>query len=84
MTTSGTYCQSWTLNTNQSFVTDASFPDDSVEAAENYCRNPDPDYLEDVWCYTVDPLVEWESCDVPQCSQAVSFELGSLLGSPVS
>ena len=33
----------------------------------NYCRNPDS---EDggVWCYTTDPKVKWEYCDVPGLS----------------
>lgn len=40
------------------------FPE--VQSAENYCRNaggeePVP------WCYTTDPTVRWQHCDIPQC-----------------
>jgi len=77
-TSSGKQCQNWSSNTthvsDSSFVTDDNFPDDSVEAAENYCRNPDPDHLEGVWCYTMDPGVEWEQCDIPLCSYDTEFE----------
>ena len=36
----------------------------------NYCRNPDS---EDggVWCYTTDPDVKWEYCDVPGLSLSI-------------
>ena len=32
---------------------------------ENYCRNPDGS--DGAWCYTTDPDVRWELCDVPSC-----------------
>ena len=71
-TSSGKECQSWSSDTphipNSNF-TDASFPDGSVVAADNFCRNPDPNYAEGVWCYTMDPAVPWESCDVPPCGK---------------
>mmetsp|Transcript_3099 Transcript_3099/g.5688 ORF Transcript_3099/g.5688 Transcript_3099/m.5688 type:complete len:2005 (+) Transcript_3099:213-6227(+) len=36
---------------------------------ENYCRNPTPDEdHQDAWCFTTDPSVEWEHCDVPLCA----------------
>ena len=35
--------------------------------AENYCRNPDGDDDEGLWCYTIDPASRWEYCDVPVC-----------------
>ena len=45
---------------------DASiFPDNSIEAAGNKCRNPDKG--EAPWCYTTDPNTRWEHCDVPMC-----------------
>ena len=55
-TRSGRKCQFW--NTN--------FPHrhDQPEEEHNFCRNPNS---EDggVWCYTTDPDVRWEYCDVP-------------------
>jgi len=78
-TVSGRQCQRWSSNTphhiNRAFL-DNGFPDGSSEAAENYCRNPDKDYLGGVWCYTTDVDVHWESCDVPECGEPVfSFVL---------
>nr|CAH0099615.1 unnamed protein product [Daphnia galeata] len=40
------------------------FPE--MQGSENFCRNaggeePRP------WCYTTDPLVRWQPCDIPQC-----------------
>lgn len=31
----------------------------------NYCRNPDGD--EGPWCYTTDPSVRWEYCNLKRC-----------------
>ena len=31
----------------------------------NFCRNPDGGVR--VWCYTTDPGMRWEFCDVPIC-----------------
>lgn len=32
----------------------------------NYCRNPEGS-KEKPWCYTIDPQVKWEYCNVPEC-----------------
>ena len=74
-TISGLECQHWSSNTPHvpgHFVKDDAFPDWSVEAAENYCRNPDPDWQSGVWCYTMDPNVRFEECDVPECGWSLS------------
>merc|ERR1719162_906324 len=34
----------------------------------NYCRNPDTATKDKPWCFTVDPSVPWEYCEVPECS----------------
>eukprot|EP00929_Paragymnodinium_shiwhaense_P055534 TRINITY_DN2781_c0_g1_i1.p2 TRINITY_DN2781_c0_g1~~TRINITY_DN2781_c0_g1_i1.p2 ORF type:complete len:232 (+),score=57.16 TRINITY_DN2781_c0_g1_i1:82-777(+) len=31
-----------------------------------YCRNPEGS-KDKPWCYTVDPAMEWEYCEVPEC-----------------
>ena len=31
------------------------------------CRNPDSSAPDGPWCYTVDPLVRWEYCNVSRC-----------------
>lgn len=33
----------------------------------NYCRNPDAD--KSPWCYTTDPSVRWEYCNLKRCSE---------------
>lgn len=33
----------------------------------NYCRNPDGD--KGPWCYTTDPSVRWEYCNLKRCSE---------------
>ena len=43
------------------------YPDASVKDTRNFCRNPNGDKSEP-WCFTMDPLVEWEYCDVPMCT----------------
>jgi len=71
MTVSGRTCQTWALDSPHVKMTaasqDARYPDGSVAAARNYCRNPDPWYSDGVWCYTTDPNTRWEPCDVPLC-----------------
>ena len=68
-TTSGFSCQRWdSQSPHPHNLTDPDrFPDASVEAASNYCRNPDGK-SEGPWCFTDDPFVEWEYCDIPVCS----------------
>lgn len=34
---------------------------------ENYCRNTDGSA--GPWCYTMDPDIRWELCDVPKCGK---------------
>ena len=69
-TTSGYTCQRWdSQSPHPHNLTDPNrFPDASVQAASNYCRNPDGK-AEGPWCFTDDPFVEWEYCDIPICNQ---------------
>ena len=69
-TESGIECQAWTADTPHanSDYADDKFPDGSAEAASNYCRNPSGDSF--VWCYTMDPSVRWEECDIPRCCKS--------------
>lgn len=48
------------------------FPE--VLNSENYCRNaggeePVP------WCYTMDPRVRWQHCDIPLCGKCFRIAL---------
>ena len=68
-TTSGFLCQRWDSQSPHphNLTNPERFPDVSVEAASNYCRNPDGK-AEGPWCFTDDPFMEWEYCDIPVCS----------------
>lgn len=67
MTTLGRVCQPWNMqrphrhNCANPNYWSPSGPG-SLDAAKNYCRDPDrTGYL---WCFTTDPGLRWDSCDV--------------------
>jgi len=60
VTESGRRCQNWNRNYPHQVRVRPSIP------SHNYCSNPDSD-PQGVWCYTTDPNVRWEYCDVPRC-----------------
>ena len=67
-TRTGDPCLPWTNfggGNYYSFVEDSNFPDGTITAALNYCRNPDYDYKP--WCQYGSTWSEWEYCDVPEC-----------------
>ena len=49
-----------------------NYPDDSIAEAGNRCRNPDRE-TEGPWCYTTNPEIRWEYCDIPMCAGNVIF-----------
>jgi hypothetical protein len=61
-TVSGRTCQAWALDSPQSHSFN-SLP-------SNYCRNPDGE--PSPWCYTTDPAVRWELCDVASCDTPIT------------
>ena len=67
VTESGRTCQAWTSQSphTHQFDQDNTFADGSVAAAVNYCRY----VVSGLWCYTTDPDVRWEYCNVPLCGQ---------------
>eukprot|EP00058_Branchiostoma_floridae_P010519 XP_002596007.1 hypothetical protein BRAFLDRAFT_123738 [Branchiostoma floridae] len=68
---SGLTCQRWdSQSPHQHDRTPQNYPENDLR--ENYCRNPDGEPR--TWCYTTDPSVRWEHCDVPKCDNA---DLGS-------
>jgi len=70
VTESGKQCQAWASQCphQHSFNQDGMFPDGSVNNASDYCRNPDSNWNEGLWCYTTVPGTRWERCDVPACN----------------
>ena len=63
VTVSGLSCQRWSAQyPNQHFFTHARYPAAGL-GGHSSCRNPGGMHTEP-WCYTTDPLVRWERCDV--------------------
>ena len=70
MTIYGEQCASWHTFAN------ADFPDSSVQAASNYCRNPRNEQT-GPWCYDINDKMG--HCNVLLCSTAGRCSLSSLL-----
>nr|CAD7199646.1 unnamed protein product [Timema douglasi] len=68
----GLPCQYWDSQEPHSHYRPPDvFPE--MKNAENYCRNaggeePSP------WCYTLDPAVRWQRCDIPICGPPLGQE----------
>ncbi|XP_066292800.1 apolipoprotein(a)-like [Branchiostoma lanceolatum] len=65
-TKSGLTCQRWDKHDPHSHYF-YNTPLWNPELEDNYCRNPDGE--ETIWCYTTDPDVRFEECDLPDCGQ---------------
>ncbi|XP_037346167.2 hepatocyte growth factor-like protein isoform X1 [Pungitius pungitius] len=66
-TVSGRECQRWDQQYPQQHIYQPEkYPDKSLD--DNYCRNPDASPVP--WCYTTDPEVERENCEISKCSPA--------------
>ncbi|XP_006819814.1 uncharacterized protein LOC102806826 [Saccoglossus kowalevskii] len=58
----GKVCQKWTVQSPHSHDrTVANYPNGGL-GDHNYCRNPEPVVMP--WCYTIDPAVRWQYCDI--------------------
>ncbi|XP_066553640.1 hepatocyte growth factor-like protein [Amia ocellicauda] len=58
-------CQRWDLQVpHQHIYQPEKYPDKSLD--DNYCRNPDASPVP--WCYTTDPKVERQNCQISKCS----------------
>ena len=63
VTVSGKKCQYWQHQRPHSHSmgsTDVEFPDGSIAAAANFCRNPNRETR--LWCFTIDPNTRTETC----------------------
>merc|ERR1712154_403301 len=69
VTESGRLCQAWASNSPHDHhaynIRPEEFPDGFLPS--NYCRSPPADPESRPWCYTTDPGVRWEHCDVHEC-----------------
>uniref|UniRef100_A0A8C9ZSJ6 Plasminogen n=1 Tax=Sander lucioperca TaxID=283035 RepID=A0A8C9ZSJ6_SANLU len=63
-TISGKRCQSWSsMSPHTHQKTPQNFP--NADLRRNLCRNPDGDKAP--WCYTTEPGVRWEYCNLEKC-----------------
>ena len=69
VTASGIRCQRWRAQSPHKhlYKTDAWFPYEGLNAAENHCRDPNGGMWKP-WCLTEDPDVLWEYCDIQLCN----------------
>ncbi len=66
-TKSGIACQKWTEQSPHNHTrTPDKFPNAGL-GDHNYCRNPDGE--PSAWCYTTDPDVRYEECDIEDFDQ---------------
>merc|ERR1719335_950588 len=63
-TNSGRTCQKWTVKKPHSGTPEPN--NENGLGNHNYCRNPDQSE-DKPWCFTMDPSVEKETCEVPIC-----------------
>lgn len=67
VTKTGLACQKWDVQEPHSHDKPPNvFPE--VQNAENYCRNAGGEEKKP-WCYTMDPSVRWQYCDIPVCGK---------------
>ncbi|XP_040408480.1 plasminogen-like [Cygnus olor] len=65
----GIPCQKWAEKTpHNPNITPEKYPSAGLE--ENYCRNPDDD-VNGPWCYTADPTIRFDYCNIPECEGQV-------------
>ncbi|NWI50052.1 PLMN protein, partial [Calyptomena viridis] len=61
----GIPCQKWAEKVpHKPNYTPEKHPNAGLE--ENYCRNPDGDES-GPWCYTTDPAIRYDYCNIPEC-----------------
>jgi hypothetical protein len=77
-TKDGLKCQKWFTNDPHPQTTpEGIFPE--MSTASDFCRNPggtEPS----PWCYTTDPGVRWQYCDIHLCGKNIIFLLMTYLG----
>ena len=72
ITRSGRSCQRWISQCPHRHL---RIPEDVVDGQNdsNMCRNPDASAPDGPWCYTTDPKVRWEYCNISRCPPRGTF-----------
>lgn len=69
VTKSGILCQRWDAKTPHDYDQPPKvFPE--IQNAENFCRNAGGQE-KSPWCYTMNPDIRWEVCDIPTCCEFI-------------
>ena len=69
----GLKCLKW--DTQHPVIRDPEIPMElfpEMLNAENFCRNPGG-LKKKPWCYTSDPKIEWQYCDIPVCGELLHY-----------
>ncbi|XP_065226588.1 tyrosine-protein kinase transmembrane receptor Ror2 [Planococcus citri] len=70
VTRTGIPCQRWDSKSPHDFERPPKvFPE--IQNSENYCRNAGGE-VATPWCYTSNPDIRWQQCDIPACNGSVS------------
>ena len=70
VTTSGRTCQRWDRQKPHAHEYGSHLPG-NASLHENFCRNPLAYDESTPWCYTTDPNIRFELCDIPACGKVV-------------
>ena len=84
-TQTGRTCQAWSSECPHRH---GRIPADVADGQNdsNMCRNPDSSAPGGPWCYTTDPKVRWEYCNVSRCpprGKLIFYMLLRFKGSPL-
>ncbi|XP_059091496.1 tyrosine-protein kinase transmembrane receptor Ror2-like isoform X1 [Tigriopus californicus] len=72
-TKDGLDCQTWFTNDpHPQTIPEGIFPE--MHNAKNKCRNPGGSEPHP-WCYTSDPTIRWQFCEIPQCDNVTTTTL---------
>lgn len=70
-TIEGYQCLKWSnLSTYSEVMHNYQFPENNVTTADNYCRYIYNSATNVPWCFTKDPNIIWQRCDIPMCTES--------------